>query len=164
MSRLKFESAIREKVASCLSQANAYFDSDIALPLMRFNQKGSAAGTAYLQRHEVRFNYDMFIQNPTEFIQTVVPHEIAHLFVYKVFGTGPKPHGQEWQSIMIKVFGLTPNRTHAFTVKPAANSFLYRCDCTEHHLTIRRHNKVLKGGLYQCRNCKATLKEKETCS
>lgn len=163
MNKYLFEIAIKEKVVSCLMQANAYFESDIALPKICFNQKGSAAGTAYLQRHEVRFNYDMFIQDPAEFVNTVVPHEIAHLFVYKIFGSKPKPHGLEWQSVMVKVFGLTPNRTHTFTVKPANKSFLYQCDCTEHSLTIRRHNKILKGGLYQCRRCNATLKEKQTC-
>jgi SprT protein len=163
MNEQEFEIAIEGKVATCIKQANAYFDSNINLPNIRLNQKGSAAGTAYLQRHEVRFNFDMFKQDPAEFVNTVVPHEIAHLFVYKIYGPKVKPHGLEWQSIMVKVFGLAPNRTHTFAVKPANKSFLYQCECSEHSLTIRRHNKILKGGLYQCRSCKATLKEKQRC-
>ena len=152
-----FEKALKQKVESCMQLANSYFNSNIASPNIRTNQRGRAAGTAYLQRHEVRFNYYMYQQNPDEFIRTVVPHEIAHLFVHQLFGAKVKPHGKEWQAVMAKVFALDPERTHSFEVKPPAKSFHYRCNCSEHRLTIRRHNKVLKGCIYQCRQCKTSL-------
>lgn len=160
MSKEQFESVIKEKVVGCFNQANRYFNKNIKVAAVAFNQRGSAAGTAYLQRHEVRFNYDMYLQDPEEFLRTVVPHEVAHLFVYQLFGSSPRPHGKEWQSVMQKVFFLKPNRTHNFKVKSPITTFDYLCNCTEHALTIRRHNKILKGSVYQCRTCKTSLRKK----
>lgn len=160
MSRKEFEKAVTDAVVDSFKSANQYFQTEIEMVSILFNQRGAAAGTAYLQRHEVRFNYDMYIQNPNEFLSTVVPHEIAHIFVYQLFGSNVRPHGKEWKSVMMKVFNLAPNRTHNFNVKAPAESFIYLCDCMEHALTIRRHNRILKGAEYQCRKCKAKLREK----
>lgn len=160
MYRKEFEEAATNAVLESFNRANQYFETDVEMVSIKFNQRGSAAGTAYLQRHEVRFNYDMYLQNPNEFLSTVVPHEIAHIFVYQLFGPKVRPHGKEWKSVMMNVFNLAPNRTHNFDVKAPAKSFLYLCDCMEHALTIRRHNRILKGAEYQCRKCRAKLREK----
>ncbi|EAQ65893.1 putative SprT protein [Marinomonas sp. MED121] len=155
-----FASAIKEKVNACTLMANRYFKSSIKPPKIALNQRGSAAGTAYLQRHEVRFNQAMYEQDPQGFIRTVVPHEVAHIFVYQHYGKGVKPHGKEWKFVMEYVFGVKAERTHNFDVVRSGKEFLYLCDCSEHSLTIRRHNKVLKGMKYQCRNCLSVLKQK----
>lgn len=155
----RFETDVRQKVKACVDQANDYFNTNIEMPIIKCSQKGSAAGTAYLQRHEVRFNHYMYVQNPALFVSNVVPHEVAHLFVYQLFGRKPKPHGVEWQSVMVKVFDVEPKRTHDFIIKPTSNTFLYACACSNHSLTVRRHNKILKGVIYQCRQCKKGLKK-----
>lgn len=160
MYREDFELSVTEAVLSSIAKANRYFQTDIKMVNIKFNQRGSAAGTAYLQRHEVRFNYDMYLQNPNEFLKTVIPHEIAHIFVYQLFGSKVRPHGKEWKSVMLNVFNLIPSRTHNFSVKAPLKSFLYECDCMEHALTIRRHNRILKGSEYQCRKCKGKLRAK----
>lgn len=157
---VEFEKRVKDKVIQCVQLANQFYDMKMDVPVVRLNQRGRAAGTAYLQRHEVRFNHYMFKQDPNAFLESVVPHEISHLIVFRLYGGRVKPHGKEWQSVMKLVFGVEPTRTHGFDVKPAKSSYTYVCACTEHNLTIRRHNKILKGCVYQCRQCRTSLKEK----
>ncbi|CCK08390.1 Protein sprT [Cronobacter sakazakii 696] len=39
-----------------------------------------------------------------------------------------------------------------------ANTFPYRCRCQQHQLTVRRHNRVVRGETqYRCVRCGDTL-------
>ena len=51
-----------------------------------------------------------------EFIRQVVPHELAHLIVYQMFGR-VKPHGKEWQLVMNEIFKLPAYTCHQFDIK-----------------------------------------------
>lgn len=148
---------IREKVDACYDMAEAYFACDFPRPISNLKQKGKAAGTAHLQKNELRFNAYMFHQNQEKFLNEVVPHEVAHLLVYHLYGGRVKPHGKEWQFIMREVFHRPAARTHNFDVPEAKQLFPYRCQCQVHQLTIRRHNKIKQGTQYLCRQCKGTL-------
>ncbi len=58
--------------------------------------------------------------------------------------------------MMQHVLEVTAKRTHNFVVTTVkSKTFLYRCACeASHELTIRRHNKVLRGeNQYLCRKC-----------
>ncbi|CAD5277508.1 Protein SprT (fragment) [Alteromonas sp. 38] len=68
----------------------------------------------------------------------------------------------EWQAIMIDVFQRPANATHSFDVKGViGKQFNYACLCSTHQLTIRRHNKILKGAQYKCRKCNGELVEEK---
>ena len=72
----------------------------------------------------------------------MVPHELAHLIVYQVFGR-VKPHGQEWQAVMTQLFNLPADTCHQFDVESVQGKmFAYQCECQTHYLTIRRHNRI----------------------
>lgn len=150
-------SAVCGKVEECIRQANRFFDIRLPVPECNFRQKGRSAGTAYLQKHEVRFNYFMYQQDPDRFLDTVVPHEVAHLVVYQLFGTDVKPHGVEWQRVMEHVFGVEPERTHKFQTPPPKKSYPYRCQCQRHELSSQRHSRAKKGTQYICKMCRTTL-------
>ncbi|QIZ75522.1 SprT family zinc-dependent metalloprotease [Ferrimonas lipolytica] len=146
------------QVEHCYQQAEAQLKQQFPRPEISFAMRGQAAGAAYLQINKLRFNLVLAKQNPTEFINQVVAHEVAHLLVWQLHGK-VKPHGREWQRVMLGVFGLEPAVRHQFdvsAVKP--QTFRYRCNCQEHQLTIRRHNKVVRGqAQYQCRLCRSPL-------
>ena len=115
-----------------------------------FNQRGRSAGTAHLQKNLIKFNPILFSQNRIEFLKQVVPHEVAHIIAYQKYGK-VKPHGSEWKNIMKHIFKLEAKTTHSFNTKDVIGKlFQYRCICTTHQLTIRRHNKILKGEKYLC--------------
>lgn len=153
--KLQAESVVK----SCMQQASLFFAQPFNIPKLSFKLKGKCAGKAYLQLWEIRLNPVLFAENIEQFLDEVIAHEIAHLLVYKLYGPKAKPHGKEWQSIMWQVFHVQPKTTHSFNLDSVrGQGFEYRCSCQVHCLTIRRHNKVLKGlANYRCTRCQQEL-------
>lgn len=146
------------KVESCIHQANRHLNQHFPLPVVNFKQRGKIAGSARLQGWEVRFNPVLLAENPQAFLDEVIPHEVAHLVVFKLFGR-VRPHGREWQGVMHNVFGVAPRTTHSFDISSVqGQTFIYRCQCSEHQMTVRRHNKIVRGqAVYHCRRCGSQL-------
>ncbi|HGN1706249.1 TPA: SprT family zinc-dependent metalloprotease [Providencia rettgeri] len=152
---------LREKLALAEKKLEQTFPE----PSINYRQRGTTAGSAYLKEWEIRINPTLLIENKEHFIDEVVPHELAHLLVFKVFGRqGIAPHGKEWKWMMQQVLEVTAKRTHNFAVATVkSKTFRYYCACeAPHELTIRRHNKVVRGeSQYLCRRCKEVLKLRE---
>lgn len=139
-----------------LHRAEQYFQKTYPVPELDLSLRGKCAGQAYLQQWKVRFNLQLFRDNREAFIKEVVPHELAHLITFQEFGQGVRPHGKEWRWVMEQVMGVQARTTHRFDVTVSGRqNYLYRCGCPErlHPLTIRRHNRILKGADYICRQC-----------
>jgi len=131
-------------------------------PALLYQQRGTAAGTAWLERWEIRLNPVLLQENLQAFTDEVVPHELAHLLVWKRFGR-VAPHGKEWKWMMETVLGVPARRTHQFALNSVrTNTFTYRCSCQQHQLTVRRHNRVLRGeSEYRCVRCGSLLQPGE---
>ncbi|WP_036825343.1 SprT family zinc-dependent metalloprotease, partial [Photobacterium sanctipauli] len=119
------QNQVTDRVKQCIAQANQRLNKRMAMPAVSFRQRGKIAGSARLQGWEVRFNPVLLAENPDAFLNEVVPHEVAHLVVFKLFGK-VRPHGREWQIIMAEVFGVPPRTTHSFDVSSVqGNTFTY---------------------------------------
>jgi SprT protein len=139
--------------------AEDYFSASFAIPEVNLNQRGKIAGSAHLQKNLIKLNRKLFIQNFDDFLQQVIPHEIAHIICYQQFGR-VKPHGVEWQSLMRSLFKIDAHVTHKFDVSDVGmQDFAYQCECNEIiMLSVVRHNKVRRGTQrYRCHKCKAVL-------
>lgn len=148
------------QVSECYKIASRRLEAVFPLPTVLFNQRGKIAGCALLQSNTLRFHPVIYQQNQLHFLEHVVPHEVAHLIVWHLYGK-TAPHGKEWKSIMTQVFELPPARTHQYDVENiGVKSITYFCGCGELPLTIRRHNKVIKGFQYRCKACNETLIQK----
>lgn len=158
--------ALQQAVMRCLREklalANTALDSDYPEPAITYTQRGATAGSAWLREWEIRINPVLLQENQQAFIDEVVPHELAHLLVYARFGKTP-PHGKAWRWMMEHILAVQARRTHAFAVTSVrGKTFLYQCACQQHELTVRRHNRILRGETeYRCRRCGTPLRRDE---
>ncbi|WP_084883882.1 SprT family zinc-dependent metalloprotease [Vibrio sp. qd031] len=147
-----------EHIEHCISQqvqkAQQHFQRSFERPTFSFKLRGRAAGKAYLHLNQLRLNPVLFVQNEAEFYSDVIPHEIAHLLVFSLYGR-VRPHGPEWQHMMQEVLGVPAHTRHQFDVTDVmGKTFAYRCGCDTHQLTIRRHNKIVRQQTrYRCTRC-----------
>ncbi|MGI2105188.1 SprT family zinc-dependent metalloprotease [Shewanella frigidimarina] len=149
---------ILAKVEADYLLAEQHFKRQFPRPSVHFSLRGKSAGTAHLQTNKLRFNPVLLAENHDIFINEVVPHEISHLLCFHLFGK-VKPHGKEWQSVMLTTFNITPKTTHQLnTQSVSGQQFEYFCGCGSINLTIRRHNRIVRGQTqYRCRRCQQTL-------
>ena len=166
MKALRLPIALQQAVMRALREnlllANRQLEHDYPEPKLVYQQRGTAAGTAWLENWEIRLNPVLLLENQQAFIEEVVPHELAHLLTWKHFGRVP-PHGKEWKWMMESVLGVPARRTHQFQIDSVrSRTFAYRCRCQQHQLTIRRHNRILRGeSEYRCVQCGTLLQPGE---
>jgi SprT protein len=155
--QLKYETV--KTISHCINRAQDVFKRPFTHPTLNFKLRGRAAGKAYLHLNEIRLNPVLFSENQHEFLTQVIPHEVAHIITHQLYGR-VKPHGKEWQAIMNRVFGLPAQTTHNFQVSSVeGKTFEYYCRCTKHLISLRRHNKVIRGqAQYRCKKCQSELK------
>ncbi|ARF48707.1 SprT family protein [Pantoea stewartii subsp. stewartii DC283] len=156
---IALQQAVMRALRDALERANRMLERTYPEPTLVYQQRGTAAGTAWLEKWEIRLNPVLLLENQQAFIDEVVPHELAHLLVWKTFGR-VAPHGKEWKWMMETVLGVPAQRTHRFEVASVrSRTFAYRCQCQQHHLTVRRHNRVIRGeSEYRCVHCGNVLK------
>nr|WP_086984549.1 SprT family zinc-dependent metalloprotease [Vibrio aphrogenes] len=149
---------IQRSLITHLTKAQQALGCSFSMPEILYNVRGKVAGKAYLRQWQIRLNPTLLLENEQAFVQEVVPHELAHLVVYHQFGR-VKPHGKEWQYVMGHIFNLTPTTRHNFDISSVqGQTFPYWCQCREHQLSIRRHNKVLRRQTqYHCTICGTPL-------
>lgn len=149
---------LTQQVELCFTLAEAFYKRSFPRPeVVLSSRKSKVAGSANLSQWRLRFNAYFYQQQPQHFLAQTVPHEVAHLVCHAIYGR-VKPHGVEWQQIMQQVFNCSAATTHSYSLEQLKlASYEYRCACQVHQLSVRRHNKVLKGASYQCRKCHAPL-------
>lgn len=147
------------RVEACYQQAERFFDRRFLRPQVSLRLRGLKAGVAHLTENRLRFNAQLYRENREHFLRQTVAHEVAHLVAHQLFGSGIRPHGHEWQRIMIQVYGLPAERCHDYAVQRRQAHYLYRCQCPdgEFPFTPQRHALVLRGRSYLCRRCRAVL-------
>ncbi|PSJ45820.1 SprT family zinc-dependent metalloprotease [Zobellella endophytica] len=144
---------VRDRVEQCLALAGQRLGRDFPAPLVRFDQRGRIAGSAWLERGELRFNPVLLADNVADFLTEIVPHEVAHLVVFHCHGK-VRPHGSEWRGVMREIFGLEPHTRHRLDTTRVAPTFSYGCGCRLHRLSLRRHNRIQRGKQqYLCIHC-----------
>ena len=151
---------ILHRLEHCYQLAEQHFKRTFERPEVRLDLRGQKAGVAYLQGNLLRFNRQLYQENHAHFLQQTVPHEVAHLLAHTLYGPRIRPHGSEWQALMIGLFKLPAERCHHYQVPPRRSTqYLYRCACPEHMpFTAQRHALVRRGRRYACRRCGERLR------
>lgn len=128
-----FSSEILLKAAA---EVLAIWQAEIELPHLQVvwnNRLRTSGGRALLREQVVELNPRLLAKN-TQFIETVLIHELAHLVATARFGR-VKAHGAEWQQLMIEA-GQSPEVRHTMDAsefyyrrrrpRPTINSFIRR--------------------------------------
>jgi len=152
---------INRKVIDCLITTGRHFKTTFEFPNLRYDLKGKCAGRAYLTTWEIGINKILLEENGEDYINVTIPHEVAHLVVYQIYGKRIV-HGKEWKNIM-HLFGLEPEIYHNYdttnaTVRTVKREYVYKCACRTANFTATRHRRSKNfGGLYYCKTCKQKL-------
>ncbi len=125
-----------------------------------FDLIGSSSGMFRVsERHcEIRYNPWIFAKFFEESLSGTVPHEVAHYIAHEVYGLDRvRPHGPEWREIMA-AFDADPSVTCDFDLagipQRRQRRFSYHCECREHRISTRCHNRIQQGkDRYLCRHC-----------
>lgn len=130
---------VERKVLACLAIAREkYPGHEFEVPEIRYDVKNTDGGLAYGVQWLIRLNLILCFENEAHFIDTTVPHEVAHLVQRRVYGAvrrnpdgsvmldpvtkRPKKvrsHGPEWAEVMGH-FGLPATRCHSYSVASIA--------------------------------------------
>ena len=136
----------------------------LPVPAVAFDLRGRAAGQAIFARRSrdcrIRINAALLASHPQEMIAETVPHEVAHVVIYRLYGRRARPHGKEWKALM-RAFGVDPAPCHTLPAEPVRQlkRFRYACGCEEPaFLTSIRHKRAQKGTDYVCRVCGEKLR------
>lgn len=151
---------VRCATLDCLRQARQIFQFELDPVPVTFDLRGTAAGMYRVRGCErvIRYNPYIFAKHFADNLALTVPHEVAHYVTDRLYGLrNVRPHGAEWQAVMLSL-GAEPRATGRYdlTGVPVRRQrrFSYRCDCSTHQLSARRHNKIRYGRAnYLCRRC-----------
>lgn len=155
----------QDAAAHWVAVANERFGLRLAVPELRFDLRGRAAGqTVYPARRRgravIRINAALLRACPGEMLEETVPHEVAHAATRWIYGAAAKPHGAEWRALM-QAFGKAPSVCHALPAQAARRVayYPYRCACDQPcYLSAIRHRRAKAGrASYRCIRCGAEL-------
>jgi SprT protein len=171
MSDKKANEDLQQKATAAVrhaeSRARNFYNIKLPAALIDFSLRGRCAGQACVDRKgttRLRINLQLLDENFDDFLTQTIPHEVAHLVVNwqaRKKRLKPRPHGTEWQAVMLNCFGLEPKRCHSYQTTPARvvpRPFLYTCNCREHLLTSIMHNKIGRSYQALCKVCRAPLR------
>ncbi|OED40803.1 hypothetical protein ACH42_15650 [Endozoicomonas sp. (ex Bugula neritina AB1)] len=150
----------QQRVTELYTHAERHFTKRFKQPYIRLDLRGDSAGQALPGKCQLRFNPILLRENRDHFVKQTIAHEVAHLLAHELFGPRVQAHGKEWQAIMINVFGLPADRCHTYdTRRSSKRHWLYQCMCEGKTIPLStiRHNRVHKGTVYLCNQCRGPL-------
>lgn len=113
---------VHKKVAWCYEKADAFFKREFPRCKVQFGVTGTYGGWASYGKNLIKLNSEFLLRQFRDMIDDTIPHEVAHLITYQVFKKGKpweaskkvKPHGAEWKTVMMAVFGIEAKRCHSY--------------------------------------------------
>jgi SprT protein len=151
----ELKNIVKAVVSKYLDIARNHYNQPLPFDFpVYFDTIGRAAAFAHVWHKtrgmHININPVLLNENMEYIINQTVPHEVAHLVAYLIYGKQALGHGYEWRSVM-SVFGLEAIRCHRLdttTIKKNRNRtrFNYTCKCgSEFDLSLNIVNKLRKG-------------------
>lgn len=151
----ELEAAIGAKTKELTLKACAFYHITPKGLDMMFSKTGRAGGCAGYNedtgRYYLDFNWELARKNPDEYLQQIIGHEVAHIINDWLHPGKNDHHGYNWQCIMVKCFGLMPDRCHHMETtgqyKPQERKHIYECPSChfQYHLKQALHSRIASG-------------------
>lgn len=144
------------------NHANEKLGRSFCYPEILFDLRGTVAGQAFTRSNKIRYNLGIAKDNFSKFIDSTVPHEVAHV-IADLYFQKRCVHGKEWKWMMSEVFGKEPSRCHSYDVSShrARNTkrYVYRCRCDSGCTCGAKHHKMIQKqtAIISCRVCSFKL-------
>lgn len=141
------------------------------LPI-KFELTGVTAGTFNYDRNTplyFNFNQTLAANNYAEFLNRTVPHECAHYIDFmnngskqRTFKDGRRNmHGTYFKNIMQNLGAEDSSTYHTYDTSHVARRkqrrWEYKCSCRTWEISTVMHNRVQKGEVRRCGNCKDSI-------
>lgn len=153
-----------ETVREYILKAERIYGRRFLLPRIEFGIRGETAGRAFYKSWRIELNTQLFQENQNVFITRTIPHEVAHLISYALYGNEGMGHKTRWKSVMRALGVQDATRCHKYATTSARivkRKYHYVCNChVPHILTSIKHNRIRRGVKYRCRHCIAILQPK----
>jgi len=151
-------------IQELIEMAETRYKKSMKVPTISYDLKGKVAGKAFNKRNHIQLNPVLFAHNYDDFWNNTIPHEIAHLVSYNIYGNDGFGHGPLWKGVMYNCYGIEPKRCHDYDTnvnKPKGSLYIYKCSCKEHKITKVRHNRYYNAETnkitLRCNKCKTIL-------
>lgn len=136
--KLEVSEELRErvirKILECIQKCNKGLKEKFDIPILTFRTKSRNAGVSDYSNYWIDINPILLNENPDFVINDTVPHEMAHLISYLVYGNKAKGHGYYWKYVA-QLLGVDTERQHDLDVstinqvRKPRRTFLYKCKC-----------------------------------
>jgi len=153
---------IADKTEECYATLEKIHGRTFDRPKIELKQLGKKSGVAYYIRNSIYLNSD-FMKNGhlDDMINRTLPHEIAHLVSFKVFGMIGRGHVTYWKLIM-RQLGLKPSRCHTYSLEGVKvrniTKIEYKCGCPQSvKVGLKVHRNIVCGRKYKCKRCNTVL-------
>jgi len=111
MDTTTLHNVMAQATATCWLGLRAQYGKRVGkMPELYFNNRlRTTAGRAHINGNIVELATKLVPEFPQEYIKVIIPHELAHIVAYRVFGE--ENHGLPWKQIMANM-GLSTSPYH----------------------------------------------------
>jgi SprT protein len=143
-------------VEETFTQAKRIYNRDFEPVRVVFDirRTSGVAGQATVFPRKIRINKLLLKFYPDFFKSVLVPHEVAHVVAFDLYGAEGWNHGPRWKSVM-RSFGLAPDVRHDLVTEKNINIPVYECQrCSTQILVHRTSHALISNGISKCRPCR----------
>ena len=103
---------------------------------------------------QIRINPTIAAWYPQLMRNVILPHEVAHLISYDLYGQKAWGHGPLWKRTMVQL-GQKPNTLNNYLSERDMNKVVYQCGCSRQTMIPRiQHRRIANGySVLRCSRC-----------
>lgn len=111
------------------------------------------AGQAQLLKRRIRFNRHLYRLYPSKITTVIVPHEVAHVVAFDLYGPKAANHGPLWKHVMIRM-GQKPIRCHSLMTSNSERKPVYECQkCKKQTIAQTKLHRLIQNGFAETDFC-----------